>query len=449
MTYSNDAADLPERAGPAQARGLTAQAVAKAKPAATAYRMTDTRGLYLWVKPTGGKVWRTNYIIAGRKRLLTLGEFPRMSLAEARAARAQVKIDVRAGANPTTERSAARSERIARNGRTFEVMATAWHAHMARTEWSADYAAEVMRRLARHAFPAFGDRPIDTITRNDIFALLERRAFGATGEGGTRSGAHLLRQNLRQCFEHWLTLDLIPANPADRLAKAFPRVIVGPQPAALTIEGARAVLAAIDATRADLATKLLIRFQALTCVRPTEARAAVWSEIDGAMWSIPAERMKGVRGHKVGHDVPLSRQALDVLAVARAVLADGGPYVFPARHRGGHRPLSACAPRELMRTTLGPREHVPHGWRATFSTVMNERHPDADRVFDRMLAHRRGGVEARYNRARYLAHARERAQEWADLLLDGAASAYALAGLPEPAAADVIAFPGSDLERAA
>jgi integrase len=86
-------------------------------------------------------------------------------------------------------------------------------------------------------------------------------------------------------------------------------VIGAAQPAALTIEDARAVLAAIDATRADLATKLLIRFQALTCVRPTEAREAVWSEIDGALWSIPAERMKGVRGHKVGHDVPLSWRA--------------------------------------------------------------------------------------------------------------------------------------------
>jgi integrase len=440
----DDAGILPERPQTPQApRGLTAQAVAKAKPAAKPYRMTDTRGLYLWVKPSGGKVWRTNYVVAGVKRLLTLGEFPRMSLAEARAARAQVKVDVRAGANPTTERSEARADRVARNGRTFQVMATAWHAHMARTEWSADHATEVLRRLTRDAFPALGARPIDAITRSEIFALLERRAFGAAGEGGTRSGAHLLRQNLRQAFEHWLTLGLIATNPADKLAKAFPRVVMAPQPAALTIEDARAVLAALDATRADLATKLLIRWQALTCVRPTEAREARWSEVDGAVWSIPAERMKG---GKVGHDVPLSRQALDVVDVARAVLADGGPYVFPARHQGGHKPLSACAPRELMRTTLGPKRHVPHGWRATFSTVMNELHPDADRVFDRMLAHRRGGVEARYNRALYLAHARERAQEWADLLLDGAASAWALARRPEPAA--VIAFPTAEREAA-
>jgi len=368
-----------------------------------------------------------------------------MSLAEARAARAQVKLDVRAGADPSTERSEARAARIERNGRTFAVMATAWHAHMARTEWSADYASEVMRRLTRDAFPALGAKPIDGIRREDVFALLERIAFGGGAPGaGTRSGAHHLRQHLRQAFEHWLMLGLIEKNPADKLSKSFPRVVVGPQPAALTIEDGRAVLAAIEATRADLATKLLIRFQALTCVRPTEAREARWSEVQGTVWSIPAERMKG---GKVGHDVPLSRQALDVLHVARAVLGDGGPYVFPARHQGGHKPLSACAPRELMRTTLGPRRHVPHGWRATFSTVMNELHPDAGRVFDRMLAHRIGGVEGRYNRALYLAHARERIQEWADLLLDGAASAWALAGRPEPAA--VIAFPAMERELAA
>lgn len=440
-TDSNDAATLPDRAAPPQARGgLTAQAVAKAKPAAKPYRMTDTRGLYLWVKPSGGKVWRTNYVVAGVKRLLTLGEFPRMSLAEARAARAQVKVDVRAGADPTGERSEARAARIERSAHTFEVMASRWHAHMTRTEWSADYAAEVLRRLTRDAFPVLGHRPIGNIRREDIFALLEARAFG---DGGSRSGAHHLRQNLRQAFEHWLMLGLITANPADKLAKSFPRVVIAPQPAALTIEDARAVLAAIDATQANLATKLLIRFQALTCVRPTEAREAVWTEIQGAVWSIPAERMKGGR---FGHDVPLSRQALEVLDVARRVLAHNGPYVFPARHQGGHKPLSACASRELMRTTLGPRRHVPHGWRATFSTVMNELHPDADRVFDRMLAHRRGGVEARYNRALYLAHARERIQEWADLLLDGAASAWALAGRPEPAA--IIAFPVAEREAA-
>src|SRR5580765_2843187 len=228
MTYSNDGAGLPERGQTPQARGLTAQAVARAKPGPKPYRMTDTRGLYLWVKPTGSKVWRTNYVVAGVKRLLTLGEFPRMSLAEARAARAQVKLDVRAGANPTTERSAARAERIARNGRTFEVMATAWHAHMARTEWSADYASEVMRRLTRDAFPALGAKPIDGIRREDIFALLERIAFGGGAPGaGTRSGAHHLRQHLRQAFEHWLMLGLIEKNPADKLSKSFPRVVVG------------------------------------------------------------------------------------------------------------------------------------------------------------------------------------------------------------------------------
>ena len=240
---------------------------------------------------------------------------------------------------------------------------------------------------------------------------------------------------------------MIDRNPAAKLTKRFSGADRAPQPAALTIETARAVLAAIDGGTGTIASRLLNRFQALTCVRPSEAREARWSEIEPGLWRIPAERMKGRRGRKQGHDVPLSRQAQEVLDVAREVLAQPGcPFVFPATGQGEHRPLDRSTLSGMILRQRLPAKHVPHGWRASFSTIMNERHPGEDRIIDAMLAHStKGNVERRYNRATHAALAGVRIQEWADLLLADAPSAWALAGLPS---ADVLAFPTAKMEAA-
>jgi integrase len=125
------------------------------------------------------------------------------------------------------------------------------------------------------------------------------------------------------------------------------------------------------------------------------------------------------------HLVPLARQAVDVLRAARP-LTGRGPLVFPsARH--AHRPLSENAIGYLLNRAGYHGRHVPHGWRATFSTLMNERFPGDRRVIDLMLAHAlQDKTESAYNRAVHLERRRELFQMWADLLLDGASNAAAL-----------------------
>lgn len=433
-----------------RAAGLKALDVRNAQPRAKPYRMADGRGLYLWVRPTGTKVWRTNYILAGRKHLLTLGEYPAMSLADARAARANVRTEVKVGAHPTNERAVARREQLDRNEQTVRVMSLRWHALRTATTWTPRYAAAVLARFEADVFPLIGDTPISQVTRSDIVEIIERRIIGGPGRDGSPSSANLLRQTLQSAFEYWhLDRELIPSNPAARLASRFPHHDKRPQPAALTIEHARQILGAVEREQGsgpggwnqDLAVTLLNRFQALTSVRPTEAREAVWAEFDDAgVWRIPAERMKGRKGRKQPHEVALSRQALACVEVLRALRGrDKGAFVFRGTHVGRHQPvghatLSERLTRRLKGTGL---QHVPHGWRATFSTVMAERHPDREAVIDTMLAHAKGGVKSRYNRATYLSWCRALHQEWADLLLEGAPTAWALAGLPEPASAIV------------
>ena len=454
MTKTSTADPTAAEAAPqaTRAAGLKALDVRNAQPRARPYRMADGRGLYLWVRPTGSKVWRTNYILAGRKHLLTLGEYPAMSLADARAARANVRTEVRVGAHPTNERAVARREQLDRNEQTFRVMSLRWHALQAATAWTPRYAAAVLARLEHDAFPLIGDTPISAVTRNDIVEVIERRIIGGPGRQGSPSSANLLRQHLQCAFEYWLDRELLQRNPAAKLAARFPHQDKRPQPAALTLEHARQVLAHMESERrasggSNIATVLLNRFQALTSVRPSEAREAVWAEFDDSgVWRVPAERMKGRRGRKRAHEVALSVQALEVVAVLRGLRGrDKGAFVFRGTHVGRHQPVGhATLAERLTRRLEGTGlRHVPHGWRATFSTVMNERHPDQGAVIDAMLAHTRGGVEARYNRASHLARARALHQEWADLLLEGAPTAWALAGLPEPArapAAAVVAF---------
>jgi integrase len=180
-------------------------------------------------------------------------------------------------------------------------------------------------------------------------------------------------------------------------------------------------------------TKLALRLLALTAVRPGEIRGAAWSEFeqpDGAepVWRIPASRMKIKRDHLV----PLSRQAVEVLRALRP-LTGRGPLAFP-NARFAHRPMSENAIGYLLNRAGYHSRHVPHGWRATFSTIMNERFPHDRHIIDLMLAHApKDKTESAYNRAAHMGRRRELAQQWADLLLLGAADVSSLVAGPRRA----------------
>jgi integrase len=185
------------------------------------------------------------------------------------------------------------------------------------------------------------------------------------------------------------------------------------------LDEARAVLAAVENEVAFPVTKLALRLLALVAVRPGELRGARWeefSDLDGAApaWTVPGPRMK----MKKPHTVPLARQAAEVIAAVRT-LTGRGPLLFP-NLRNAHQPMSENAMGYLLNRAGYHGQHVPHGWRAAFSTIMNERHRVDRDVIDLMLAHApKDKTEAAYNRAAHMERRRELAQEWADLLLEG------------------------------
>ena len=435
-------------------RVLTDAKIKAAKPKSAPYRLGDSNQLYLHVSTAGGRHWRMNYTY-GRsekdpakpaQKTLALGSYPAVTLLDARAKRDAAKALLRDGKDPAVERRVAHLAHASNSENTFEVIARRWH-KLREPNWDVIHANDVINSLERDAFPLIGNLPITIIKAPKLLDLLQR-----IETRGAIETAHRVRQRLSAVFVYGIAAGLCEADPAASLGAALkevpvskkqPSIIDGKRDQDARLTAVRQLLIDCEAERCRAVTKLALRLIALTAVRPGELAGARWSEfqdLDGAepTWVIPAERMKGDRERKAetegDHVVPLSRQAVDVMRVLKPLT---GRYAlcFPSE-RHLHRTISENTLRALLIRAGYYQRHVPHGFRAAFSTIMNERpaelQQDNDRaVLNLMLAHKhKDKVEQAYNRAAYMPRRRELAQEWADMLLDGFWGADMFVGEP-------------------
>ena len=411
---------------------LTEVTVKNAKPRAKRYKLADAHGLYLEVMPSGSRSWRWKYRFGGAEKRLTFGPWPLLGLKEARERRDDARRLLLQGIDPGMVRREARAQ--VRYGETFEAIARSWHESKL-PGLSPRYAAQVLTRLEANVFPQFGKLPLREVT-----APIVLEAMRKIEARGAMTMAQEVRGHVSEVFVWAIAAGLAENDPAAIIRKALGSVSGGRRPALVKLSEATALVARIDGlTLAASSTRLASRLLALTAVRPGPLRLAEKAEfedLDGAtpIWRIPAAKMKlSVRNkgdQTFDFVVPLSRQAVQTV---RAAMTLTGPrskvtLLFPGVHRG--KAISDSTLSQLYLDAGYRGRHVPHGWRATFSTIMNERAAEAGRAEDRaiidlMLAHMPGGVEAAYNRAAYMPRRRELAQEWADLLL---------AGLPPPIA---------------
>lgn len=408
---------------------LTNQQCKLAKAEVKARKLFDEKGLHLLITPTGFKSWRLKYRFDGKEKQLAFGPYPEVSLAEARDLRDEARALLRKSIDPAEHRRQAAAKRAtsAAPERTFESVAKRWHA-LQSPQWKERHAHDVLESLERRAFPTLGQRPIDAITPREIRELLQR-----VQADGALEIAHRLRQRISAIYQYALAEELTEVDPAASVGRALQPVVKRRQPALLKLDDARAFIKAMEAEPAHPTTKLASRLLALTAARPGTVQLAEPGEFEGLessepIWRIPAAKMKLQRAHSEQEAfdfiIPLSRQAVATVNAAKQ-FAGNRKYLFPsARH--SHRPFTDNALNVNYRRVPGfAGRHVPHGWRATFSTIMNERAIEADRpgdraIIDLMLAHQPEGVEALYNRAAYMKRRREIAQEWADLLMQGA-----------------------------
>ncbi|RYG85838.1 MAG: integrase [Alphaproteobacteria bacterium] len=318
----------------------------------------------------------------------------------------------------------------------MEIYAMRWH-EAQKDRWSAVHVRKVEQALRRDVLPDLGRVPISEIDGPMLLRTL--RKVEARGAIDT---AKRIRQHMSAIFQFAMAEGVAAGDPAAGIVKGLrPSPPAGQQPAVRSIEEAREILRTMDASTSDPQTKLASRLLALTAVRPGIVRAATWSEIEGvdwtdpgapspaAFWRIPAARMKLEQEDKTDkafeHLVPLPEQAVAVLRQLRR-LSGAHEFIFRSV-RSSTKPMSENTIGYMYARNGYSGRHVPHGWRATFSTVMNERAVAARRLEDRpiidgMLAHKLKGIsgsEMAYNRAIHWSRRCELAAEWADLLMKG------------------------------
>ena len=401
-----------------------------AKPHDKPYKLTDSHRLYLLVKPSGSKLWKWSYSYDGKQKTLHFGVHPMVSLLDARAKRDEASAFLSEGRDPRVVRRLLVDANLEAGRQTFERVAREWFEN-ARSKWALVHADDVFRSLERDVFPMIGALPIGELNAPTVLSVL--REIESRGAIET---AKRVRQRISSVFVFAIAKGLSQSDPAEKLGAVLKPLRKGRQPAITDLVQLRAMIIAAEEDYARPITRLGLRFLALTAVRPSELRGARWDEFEelngeAPSWRIAAARMKGDLDRKDeisgDHVVPLARQAVSVLK-ALWPLTGGGSLVFPS-NRHPNRPMSENAIGYLLNRAGYHGHHVPHGFRAAFSTIVNEWAERQGKPYDRavidlMLAHvPREKVEGAYNRAAFMPRRREIATTWADMLSDG---------LPEP-----------------
>ena len=366
----------------------------------------DGGGLFLFVTPTGGKLWRLKYRFGGMEKLSSLGAYPQISLAEARQKRDQALAMIANGVDPGETKKAQKAAGTEET-ETFEVIAREWHTKFS-PSWATSHGGKIFRRLELYVFPWLGNKPIKLITAPELLTVLRR-----IEAKGVLETAHRTQQNCGQVFRYAIATGRAERDPSNDLRGALPPAS-GKHMATMTnpkeIAG---LLRAIDDYRGGIVTRCALQLAPLVFVRPGELRHAEWCEIDfdAAEWRIPAEKMKA----GTIHIVPLSRQVLDILREIHP-LTGHGRYVFPSP-RTGSRPMSSNAIlAALRRMGFAKDEMSGHGFRSMASTLLNEQGWNRDAI-ERQLAHaERNSVRAAYNYAEFMPERKKMMQAWADYL---------------------------------
>jgi integrase len=377
--------------------------VRSAKSREKPFKLSDERGLFLLVTPTGSRLWRLKYRLNGREKLISLGAYPDVTLKRAREKRDAARRLIADGIDPSVQRKAER----AALAQSFEGVAKEW-LELQTKSLAPETISILSARLESGLYPYIGSRPIAAITAQEVLIALRR-----VEARGRHETAHRVRALAGRVFRYAVATGRAHHDIAADLKGAL--APVKSKHFASVTDPARVgeLMRAIHGYSGHPVTALALKLAPLVFVRPGELRAAEWPEFDleNAEWRIPGERMKMGEPHLV----PLSRQALAILCELQP-LARGGKYLFPSL-RTRDRPMSDnTINAALRRMGYTSEEQTGHGFRSMASTLLNEQGFPPD-VIELQLAHtERNKVRAAYNKAQRLPERRKMMQAWADYL---------------------------------
>ncbi len=384
---------------------LTEMEIRNAKPRAKPYKMYDSNGLYLLIKPAGGKYWRFKYYYADKEKNYAFGVYPEIKLTEARDLRDNARKELRKGVDLSAEKKSVKARAILNDVNNFEAIAREWH-EQRKHMWTERHAAKILKMLQSDIFPAISKTPISQVTPPQLLAALKK-----VESRGVIHTAHRLQQTVGQIFRYAVTI-----GKAERDIAVDLRGALKPQKkenyARLSENELPEFLAKLEEYQGEEQTQLAVKLLMLTFVRTVELRAARWEEIDfkKAEWRIPAERMK----MRKLHIVPLSKQALELFEQQKKSTGNY-EYVFPHRNK----PVKYMSENTIIYAIYRLGYHnrtTAHGFRGMASTILNEHGFNSDFI-ERQLAHgERNSVRASYNHAQHLTERRKMMQWWADFL---------------------------------
>ncbi len=401
---------------------LSAQIIKSAKSKNKRYRLSDGRGLTISVEPNGRKIWRLAYRVGSKNTTKTLGEFPYVGLREARLVAQEFLLHVKMGEEPNSL-----SVQPVEQGES--VTYSLQRADLSELEpvvvipTFSDVAAEFLRkrelegirprtrhRIERHIASAakfVGNTPINEVRATDVLTICRTWV-----DARKLPSAEHQRTLLSQVFRFAVGLGYIENDPAALVSSAIPKAPRKHLPAITELSRLKWLIKQILAYQGDPIVANALRFALLVYPRPGELRQVRWSEIDleSAVWNAPAETMKMKRPLLV----PLSRQVVHMLEAMKA-LRSRNPYVSHSTRTHSGMLSENTLSKALKTIGVPPSEHVPHGFRSTASTILNENGWNADWI-EVSLAHVPSGVRAVYNRAKYVEDRVKMAQWYADYL---------------------------------
>ncbi|MEM1430014.1 MAG: integrase arm-type DNA-binding domain-containing protein [Pseudomonadota bacterium] len=394
---------------------LTDSVIRALRPAEKTFRESDGGGLMLEVTPSGAKRFRLKYRISGRQKMIGLGDYPDVSLRAARSLREAAKAALAEGRDPQIEVRPGPLKPRAYVGVSEGSFASYMRDYLAKRE--KDGAAEPtlakMRVYAREVEKVIGSHRMVDVRAPDII-----EACRIYDERGMYASAHQVRTLCSQVFRYAIARGVETFDYASVVRDALPKA---------TVRNFAALTSPAEVGKLMRAIRIgPIRFpqiraglllSAYTAQRSSQIRNMRWDQIDEEVWHCPAEQMKGPRGTRRDHLVPLSRQAVEVIESLRGLTGREELVLFSSDSKSGLISENSMN-KALDRLGFGSEVHRQHGFRTTFSTTMNELGWNADWI-EMQLAHvTRERVRGVYNKARYLPQRAEMMQAYADWLDD-------------------------------
>jgi integrase len=369
--------------------------------------LSDSGSLYLWITPSGGKLWRWAYKHEGKEKLMSFGKYPDVSLVLARERHAEARKLLATGLDPMAQRKAVKTAEKAAIENSFQNIASLWMEHWqdGKSPRHVDY---VKRRMEADILPCLGARPIADIEAPELVAMTK-----AIEQRGARDIAKRALETVGQVLRYSIAHGYTRRNPASEIRPSdilkYSRKV---NYARVDARELPSLLRTMEVYQGTHVTRLALKLMALTFVRTSELIGAKWAEFDfdAARWNIPAERMK----MRTPHIVPLAKQALDVLDTLQT-LTGKSVWLFPG-DRSAKKSMSNNTILKALERMGYKGRMTGHGFRGLASTILHEQGYTHEHI-ELQLAHApRNAVSAAYNHALYLEPRAKMMQDWADFL---------------------------------